>query len=354
MNNHVTRCRRTLGLVRTARHTMVALWLAAGSAACQGQPGSVPEAGAGLRHVAEIPLPGPAVRFDYQNVDTVAGRLYAAHMNAGTLLVFDVRGRRVVDDLDGFPSVHGVIAVPSLGKVFASATGDRRVAVVDARSLETVARLGPIGYADGLAYAPTARRVFVSDESGAGRELVIDAVADTVLGTIELGGEAGNTIWDPVTGRVLVAVQTRAEIAAIDAETSQIVARYPVPGSERPHGLAIDPVRRLLFVADEETAQLFVLALPSMQLLAQHDVGGDPDVLAVDPDLGRLYVACEAGVVNVFQIDDQTLTSLGELRIPHAHTVAVDPTTHLVYLPLQRIGGRPALEIYEPDERSGV
>lgn len=313
----------------------------------------VPEVAAGLRHVAEIPLPGPAVRFDYQNVDNVAGRLYMAHMNAGTLLVFDTRARRVVADLPGFPSIHGVIAVPRLGKVFASATGERRVVVVNASSLKTVARLGPIGYPDGLAYAPDARRVFVSDESPGGRELVIDAAADTVLGRIDLGGEAGNTIWDPVTGRILVAVQTRGEIAAIDAATARIVARYPVPGAERPHGLAVDPVRKLLFVADEEKAELFVLALPSMRVLSQHRVGDDPDVLAVDPGPGRLYVACESGVVDVFSEDGQALSDLGKLRIPHAHTVAVNPATHLVYLPIERMGRRPVLEIYRPQMASG-
>lgn len=332
------------------RRTVSAFLLTVAPAACQGTSRPIPEAAAGLRHVAEIELPGPPVRFDYQNVDTAAGRLYAAHMNAGTLLVFDVRTREVVADLAGFPSVHGVIAVPREGKVFASATGSREVAVVDAVSLQTVARLGPIGYADGLAYAPQARRVFVSDESRAGRELVVDAVADTVVGTVELGGEAGNTIWDPVSGRILVAVQTRAEVAAIDATTMKVVARYPVAGAERPHGLAVDPVRKLLFVADEETAELVVLELPSMRVLGRHAVGGDPDVLAVDPGLGRLYVACEAGVVNVFQVDGRTLTSLGELSIRHAHTVAVDPATHLVYLPIERLGDRPVLEIYRPEE----
>src|SRR5215211_7918414 len=55
-----------------------------------------------LRVVADIALPGPAVRFDYQSVDAGAGRLYIAHMNAGTLLVFDTKDRRVVADLAGF------------------------------------------------------------------------------------------------------------------------------------------------------------------------------------------------------------------------------------------------------------
>src|SRR4029077_14974012 len=34
-----------------------------------------------LRIVADIPLPGAAVRFDYQYFDSSQGRLYIAHMN---------------------------------------------------------------------------------------------------------------------------------------------------------------------------------------------------------------------------------------------------------------------------------
>ena len=42
-----------------------------------------------------------------------------------------------------------------------------------------------------------------------------------------------------------------------------------------------------------------------------------------------------------------TLRPIEEVRAPHAHTVAVDPRTHRVYLPLENIGGRPVLRIYE-------
>jgi hypothetical protein len=39
--------------------------------------------------VADIPMPGPAVRFDYQTFDPSSGRLYIAHMNADQLVVFE-------------------------------------------------------------------------------------------------------------------------------------------------------------------------------------------------------------------------------------------------------------------------
>jgi DNA-binding beta-propeller fold protein YncE len=288
------------------------------------------------------------VRFDYQSVDTAAGRLYIAHMNAGTLLVFDMKARSVVADLPGFPSVHGVLAVPELGKVYAAATGRKAVAAVDAASLRTVAHLGPIGYPDGIAYAPESKRVFVSDESSAGRELVIDGPSGRVVGTIALGGEAGNTIYEPGSRCILVAVQTENQVVAIDPRGDSIVGRYALEGARHPHGLSVDPERRLLFVANEGNATLLVVDLRGMRVISKHDVGDDPDVLAFDPELGRLYVAAESGTVSVFREQDRGLIHEGDLRIPHAHTVAVDPATHLVYLPLESVNGRPVLRIMAP------
>jgi DNA-binding beta-propeller fold protein YncE len=74
-------------------------------------------------------------------------------------------------------------------------------------------------------------------------------------------------------------------------------------------------------------------------------VGDDPDVLAFDPVWRRLYVAAESGDVAVFRERNGTLAPDGRIAMPHAHTVAVDPRTHLVYFPLQDIEGRPLLRI---------
>jgi hypothetical protein len=107
-----------------------------------------------LKKVADIPMPGPAARFDYQSLDSSQGRLYIAHMNADQLVVFDTKEREVVANLDGFSRVHGVWAVPELGRVYASVTGEHKVAAVDMKTLQTLARVGPINYPDSIAYAP--------------------------------------------------------------------------------------------------------------------------------------------------------------------------------------------------------
>src|ERR1700704_5712325 len=126
-------------------------------------PSDNPES-APLKRVADVPLPGPAVRFDYQSLDASHGCLYIAHMNADQLVVFDTKKREVVANLDGFSRVHGVWAVPELGRVYASVTGEHKVAAVDMKTLQTVAKIGTINYPDGIAYAPGPQRIFVSDE----------------------------------------------------------------------------------------------------------------------------------------------------------------------------------------------
>lgn len=299
-----------------------------------------------LRTVADVPLPGPAVRFDYQSLDISDGRLYIAHMNADQLVVFDTKKREVVANLDGFHRVHGVIAVPELGRIFASVTGDHQVAVVDRASLKTLAQVGEIKYPDGLAYAPTAQRVFVSDEHG-NADAVIDATDNTMVTTIPLGGGAGNTVYDRGSDRIYVAVHGRNELVTIDPLRAKITARTPLTWLDDPHGIALDVENRLAFVAGEGNNKLVVVDLKTMQVGPPLPVGKDPDVLAFDNGTKRLFVAAESGQVRVFHEANRTLEPEGELHLPHAHTVAVDPKTHLVYFPLEDLNGKPVLRIME-------
>src|SRR5262245_33605145 len=86
-------------------------------------PAKSSDPAAPLRLVADVPMPGAAVRFDYQSLDPSTGRLYISHMNADQLVVFDTRARKVVANLDGFARVRGVFVVPERKRVYAAARG---------------------------------------------------------------------------------------------------------------------------------------------------------------------------------------------------------------------------------------
>jgi DNA-binding beta-propeller fold protein YncE len=301
----------------------------------------------GLKLVREIRLPGPANRFDYQSVDPASGRIYMNHMNAGRTVVFDANAGKVIAEIMDLPRATGVWAVPAHHQVYVSAAGSHQVAIIDDRTLNITARVGDIKFPDGIAYAPEADKVFVSDESG-GADVVIDPKTGKKRSTINLAGEAGNTHYDSVSRCILVAVQTLNQLAAIDPVSERIVQRYDLPGSDRPHGFTLDESGRLAFVTSEGNGLLQVVELRTMRILQTLKVPDDPDVLAWDPSWRRLYVASESGVLSAFWLDGQTLRLIAEIRAPRAHTVSVDPRTHLVYLPLENINGRPVLRIYEP------
>jgi DNA-binding beta-propeller fold protein YncE len=303
-----------------------------------------------LVFVADVPLPGSAVRFDYQSLDVANNRLYIAHMNADQLVVFDTKNRSVIATLAGFPDVHGVIVVPELNKVYASATGDHKVYAVDAETLKIIAKAGPIHYPDGLAYAPGVKRVFVSDEHG-NADAVVDAITGALVKTIPLGGNAGNTVFDPGSGKILVSVSQKDELVMIDPASETIIGRYSLPGIEGPHGVALDVSARLAFVAGEGNNKLAVFDLSSRRVLGTYAVGRGPDVLAFDPGVKTLYVAAESGQVTVFQENEKNLVFKGRINMPHAHTVSVDPQTHFVYFPLQNPNGHPVLRIMAPAEK---
>jgi hypothetical protein len=128
-----------------------------------------------LKKVADIPMPGPAVRFDYQSLDASQGRLYIAHMNADQLVVFDTKKREVVANLDGFFSCTRSLGSSGAGQ--SVCIGDRRAqsSRCGYENLQTLAKVGTIDY-PGMALLTHrgSQRIFVSDEHGN-----VDAVIDT-------------------------------------------------------------------------------------------------------------------------------------------------------------------------------
>jgi len=312
-------------------------------------PGRAPQAAPkpGLTLVKEIPLPGPANRFDYQSADPATGRIYMNHMNAGAMLVFNADSGLVVAEITGLPRATGVLAVPPHHQVYVSAAGAHSVAIIDDRTLKITARVGGIDFPDGIAYASAVDKVFVSDESG-GADVVIDPNTATKRSTIALGGEAGNTRYDSVSHCILVALQTKNQLVAIDPVSEQVVQRFALPGSEHPHGFTLDQVGRLAFISCEGNNVLLVLDLRTMRVIQSLKVTEGPDVLAWDVAWRRLYVASEGGALAALWLDGVVLRAIGEVHAPRAHTVEVDPRTHLVYLPLENLNGHPVLQIYAP------
>lgn len=303
--------------------------------------------------LADIPLGGNTTRLDYESLDSRRHLLFIAHLGDSTVIAFDTQAQRVIARIEGVSKVHGVLAIPELGILYASATGTNEVVAIDEKSFKIIARVPGGVYPDGMAYAPEVHKLYVSDEHGA-TDTVIDVSSNTRVGTIQLGGDVGNTQYDVVSKHIFVNVQTRRQLIEIDPTTDKIITRIDLPGAEGNHGLLIDPRQRRAFIACEGNDKLLMLDLESKKTVASFDVGKDPDVLAFDAALGYLYVAGEAGVVSLFKVAGGQASKIGEGTLgPNAHVVAVDQDTHLSYFPLKDVGGKTILRIMKGEAAIG-
>jgi DNA-binding beta-propeller fold protein YncE len=341
LSGPVARCRR--GARRWA--PVIGLSFLAFAGTASGASPSLP-----LRTIADLPLGGRSPRFDYQTIDPAARRLYIAHQGDGTILTIDLAARRIIGRIGGLPDVHGVLVVPALHRLFASATALHELVTIDTRTGHVLARTPAGVVPDGIAYDPVGRHVFVSDERPAGALIVADATTGRATATIPLGGSAGNVQYDPVAKRVLVGVETHDELALIDPGTLQITRRVPLPGCNANHSLLVDPQVRRLIIGCSANGRLLVLDADTFRVLGRISGAGHIDVLALDPARQRVYAASENGIVSVIEVaHGATPRLLGRTHLAaRAHSVAVDPRTSLVYLPLGRSGGASVLRIMRP------
>ncbi|HEU5237949.1 MAG TPA: YncE family protein [Pyrinomonadaceae bacterium] len=319
---------------------LAALLLVAGSEAVTAQ--------SYLKTVADVRLPGGTTRFDYQSIDPKTGRLYLSHMGDGNVVVFDTKTNKVLANIPGFPTVTGVLVVPALKSVYASVTHNHEVAVLDTEKLVVSKRIKDGKFPDGLAYSPETHKVFVSDEAG-GVETVIDTQRNERVNTIEMGGEVGNTQYDPVSHLIYACVQTRNELVEINPETDKIQARYHLSGGKHPHGFYIDDQNGKAYIACEGDNKLLVFDMKNHSVENVFPVADGPDVLALDRGLQLLYVACESGAVSLFKYSSGKLEKVGDVNVgPNSHSVSVDSETHRAYFPLKNVNGSPILRIMIP------
>ncbi|MEP6831353.1 MAG: YncE family protein [Rhizomicrobium sp.] len=318
--------------------------------------------------VADVPIGPVANRIDYQSFDPGAHRLYVSLMGAGKLLVFDTALNKPLRQLDGFPKTTGVLVVPQLHRVYASvpgaglgpslsvglgmlglSKGHGAVAIVDADTLREVARLPAGVFPDGIAYDSKDNRIFVSDEMGSAVS-VIDAAQNKLIARIAAGGEVGNVQYDPVTAKLYAPIQSKNALAIFDPINNTHIGNHPLTGCEHPHGLAIVPGAAIGYIACDENDVLVTVELNSGKELSHLPLGHDPDVLAFDLGLKRLYVASESGTLSVIGIEDAAKpVKLGDIFVgASAHSVAVDPVTHRVFLPLRDVQGKSVMRILGP------
>lgn len=222
--------------------------------------------------------------------------------------------------------IPAVVALPALLLVIAC--GSAHAATGKAVGYEVLEsyRLGGEGGWDLLTVDATARRLYIARAT---RVMVVDADKGTLIGEIPGSGVHGVAIAADA-GRGFITNGKDNTVTIFDVKTLAPIGQVAV--GVKPDAIAYDPASKQVFVCNNGGTTLSVIAPSAGTVVATIEVGGAPELVAVDGK-GRLYTNLEdkdeVGVVDTVALKAIARWPLAPGQGPSG--IAVDAEHHRVF-----------------------
>lgn len=291
-------------------------------------PISAQTAPSGFHITRRIPVTGEG-GWDYVTFDTARSRIFISRSTR--VQVVDANSGQLVAEIPNTDGVHGIALAYALGKGYTSNGRDTTVTVFDFVSLAPIKTIRVTGAnPDGILFDSVTQRVFTFNGRGE-NTTAIDAIGDSVVGTLALGGKPESAVSDGM-GHVFVNIEDKSTIVEFDAAKLNILHTYPLAPCEEPSGLAIDQAHQLLF-AGCGNEMMGIMDATTGRMIATPPTDAGTDANAFDPISGTAFSSNGAGTLTlVTQTAPGKFTSQNIPTERGARTMALDPKTHRVYL----------------------
>ena len=288
------------------------------------------------RLVRTVPL-GPPDRWDFVHFDPVQNQVYVAHRTQ-----IDVVGGKtgaIVGRVQGIAGTHDVAAVPALGRGYAdnSDTGD--VPVFDLRTLRPMGKIPADADSDAMLFDPVTSLLVVANGDSHSAS-IIDVRRSKRLANVPLGGSPEMMVPDG-HGKVFINVASANEVVRLDPRKRAVDARWPTAGCEAPHGLAIDPATRRLFLSCAN-ARMLVMNGINGSAIALLPIGSGTDGAAFDPVRKLAFSSNRDGTLSVVaaRIGKRIVALRKVATAPGARTLALNPRTGRIFLVTASVAGQ--------------
>jgi DNA-binding beta-propeller fold protein YncE len=274
--------------------------------------------------------------WDYLTVDDAAGRLYISR--SSHVMVVDLETGKQAGDIPNTEGVHGIAIAPEFGRGFTSNGRSNDVTIFELKTLKVLGKV-PTGLnPDSIRYDSASKRVFALNARGKSAT-VIDAASGKVVSTIELGGSPEFTAVDG-KGRLYVNIADTNEVVEIDTQKMAVTKRFSIKPGIEPSGMALDAARHLIF-SGCDNEMMTVLDVNTGKVISTVHIGAGVDGNGFDASTGFAFSANgEDGTLTVAKEESPGKWIAAETVATQkgARTMAIDPKTHLIYLPTAQYG----------------
>ena len=289
--------------------------------------------------VTEIPIGGEG-GWDILTIDSAASRLYLSH--ATKVVVVDLNTNSVTGEIADTPGVHAFVAVPEVQRGFSSNGKESKSSVVDLTTLKTTSKINTGANPDAVVYERRHGEVYIFNHTG-NSVTVINSKTATVSATIPLGGTPEFAAMDQAAGRVYCNIEDKSEVAVIDADKHEVIARWSLAPGEGPSGIALDSAHHRLF-SGCHNKMMVMLNTESGKVVGSVPIGAGVDGCAFDDATQLAFASCGDGTTTIAREEaPDKLTVLQTLKIERgARTMALDPKTRRIYLPTAKFEPAPS------------
>jgi YVTN family beta-propeller protein len=283
---------------------------------------------------AIYPIAGQG-RWDLLAVDAPRYHLFLSRTDH--VQVVDTRTGQVVSTLAGTDGVHGFAIAPSLGRGYATNGNANTVTEFDLVTLQRVRDLPVSGKSpDAALFDEVSGRVFVFN-AHSNNVSVLDAATGREVSTIAFAGNPELGASDG-KGHVFVNIEDKAEVDEIDSRLMRVTRTWPLVGCEEPTGLAMDVAHARLFSVCQNRTMIVTDAVTGRQV-ARVSIDEGPDGAVFDPQAQSVFSPNgKSGTLTVVREEDPEHFRVVQTLVTQAgaRTIALDPTTHRMYLPTAR------------------
>ena len=315
-------------------------WLAVWTLAASAVFVSTLMAAAAYHVIKRLPIAGDS-GWDYITGDSVARRLYVPH--SSEVVVLDLDSDKIVGKITGMQDAHGVAIAREFGRGFVSASDPGSITVFDLKTLAVIDKIRVGDDPNGIIYDPKTKRVFSADR-GSQRLSATDARTGKVVGAADhLDGRTEHLASDEA-GHVFLNMQDRNTMLKIDAETMQVLDKWPTTPCGQPSSMDMDRAHDRIFIGCR-SGLMAVVDGETGKIVFSTPIGMGVDAAEFDPERKLVFFSTGGGdgSISVFRQDPPDKYTLVQTvkTLPGARTLAVDRKTGDIYLPVADFGPRP-------------
>jgi DNA-binding beta-propeller fold protein YncE len=250
-------------------------------------------------------------------------------------MVIDADSGKVLGDIPGQTTAHGVAIAPKVGRGFITdGGGGGGIVIFDLKTYAVLGRIPTMPDSDGIIYDAALGRVLaVSGDGGALMTFKpdIDPKSGKIDAPITLGG-APEFLASDGTGKVYVNLEDKDVVAVVDLNSRNVIARWPVAPGGHPVGMALDPKTHRLFIGCRKPQKMIVMNTTDGKVEASLPIGAGVD--ATKTMAGEAFASCRDGSL-IVAAEKAGKSEINQIvKTPEgARTMGVDETSNLIYLP---------------------